>query len=336
MALPTNSNHLSRPGQDGGTGAYDQLFIDEYGGLVDVAFHESSMMRNVVNVRTVRGTNTVTNYRVGDTSLIGITPGVRPDASPTNFGDVSVVVDTIVTARNNVALLEDLQINYDAKVELAQGQGRLLGEYFDEAVYIQGVKAARSAAPANMPGFEGGTSISTTGAGSDLDPVKVDAGILSLIQSMIEKKVKVNGNQFGTNGYDGVCVYVAPAQYFTLLKNEKLVNADYSGGNANYADGMVLKAAGVPIKMTTLLPNKAQSGHILSNATNGNAYNVSAAEAKVIALAMAPRAVLVGETIGLDSDIWYNREEKMWFIDSHLSFGVAPDRFEMAAVLNKP
>lgn len=334
MALPTDSSHLSRPGQDGGTGAYDALFIEEYGGLVDLAFHESSKMKSILNVRSVRGTNTIKNYRVGETALSAITPGVRPDATPTHFGDTSVTVDTVVIARNNVFLLEDLQNNYDAKVELARTQGEQLGEYFDEAAYIQAMKAARASAPANLPGFKSGTIVTMGAVGDENDATKLEAKILEMVQGMEEKKVKIRGTQFGTTGYNGVQIYVAPKEYYTLLQSEKLVDSQYSPGNGDYANSKVLKVAGIPINTTTLLPQTAVAGHYLSNASNSNAYDVSAGEAKGVVQAFAPRAVLAGETIGLESDVWFNKEERQWFIDSYLSFGMAPDRAEMAAIVD--
>ena len=306
MGYPTDSAHLSRPGQDGGTGDYDALFIEEYGGMVDLAFHEMSMMKSILNVRTVRGTNTIKNYRVGETTLSAVTPGVRPDASATNFGDVSVTVDTVVVARNNVFVLEDLQNNYDAKVELARTQGEQLGEFFDEAGYIQAMKAARLSAPANLPGFKSGTVVEMDAAGDEADATKLEAKILAAIQGMEEKKVKVRGTQFGTTGYNGVSIYVAPAEYYTLLQNDKLVDSQYSPGNGDYADSKVLKVAGLPINTTTLLPQAAVTGHELSNTSNSNAYDVSTAESYGVVQAFAPRAVLAGETVSLESDVWLN------------------------------
>lgn len=335
MSYPIDSSHLSRPGQDGGTGDYDELFIEEYGGLVDSAFHEMSMLASQMNVRTVKGTNTVKNYRVGETQLSALTAGVRPDATPANFGDVSVTVDTVVLARNTVALLEDIQNNYDAKVELARTQGEQLGEFFDEAAYIQAMKAARQAAPANLDGYNGGTVVSLAAANDELDPNKLESKILEAVQGMEEKKVRIRGSQFGTTGYDGVSVYVSPAQYYTLLQNDKLVDSQYSMGNANYSGNMLMKVAGLPIHTTTLLPQQAVTGHYLSNASNGNGYDVTATEAKGVVQLFAPRALLAGETISLTSDIFYDKLEKTWFIDSHMAFGVAPDRAEMAAIVDK-
>lgn len=335
MGYPTDSTHLSRPGQDAGTGDYDALFIEEYGGMVDLAFHEVSTMSTALNVRTVRGTNTVKNYRVGETSLNAITPGVRPDAASSNFGDVSVTVDTTILARNNVAILEDLQNSYDAKVELARTQGEEIGEFFDNAAYTQAMKAARKTAPAGLTGFKGGTVVAMAAAGDEADAVKLEAKILNMIQGMEEKKVRVNGTTFGTTGYNGVSLYMAPAEYYTLLQNDKLVDSQYSGENGNYGEGKVLKVAGVPINKTTLLPQEAVTGHPLSNTGNASAYDVSAAEADVLVQGFAPRAVLAGQTIEMTSDIFYDKVEKQWFIDTMLAVGFAPDRAEMSGVVDK-
>ena len=49
---------------------------------------------------------------------------------------------------------------------------------------------------------------------------------------------------------DGAVCLVAPAQYYTLMRNDKLVSAEYSTGNGNYADGKVLKSNGIPIVKT--------------------------------------------------------------------------------------
>jgi hypothetical protein len=326
---------ITRPSQNGGTGAYDALMIEEFGGLVDAAFHEMSMLAPVLNVRTVRGTNTIKNYRVGETTIKTLVAGVRPEADGTQFGDVSVTVDTVVLARNIVPLLDDIQTNYDAKVELARTQGEQLGEFFDNAGYIQAMKAARKSAPANLTGFKSGTVVSLTTADDEKDPNKLEAAILSAVKGMEEKKVRVRGSQFGTTGYDGVSIYLAPAQYYTLLQNNKLVDSQYSQGNANYAGNMLLKVAGLPIHTTTLLPQAAVTGHQLSNTANSSGYDVSANEAKGVVQLFAPRALLAGETISLTSDIFYDRVEKHWFVDSHMAFGIGPDRAEMSAIVDK-
>ena len=121
---------------------------------------------------------------------------------------------------------------------------------------------------------------------------------------------------------DGGVILVAPAEYYTLLRNDRLINSQYSIGNGNYAEGMVLKSCGLPLIKTNRIPSAAITGHLLSNAGNSSAYDVSAAEAKGKAIVMLPKALLAGETIPLTSKVYYMDSELQWFIDSYLSFGV--------------
>jgi hypothetical protein len=88
----------------------------------------------------------------------------------------------------------------------------------------------------------------------------------------------------------------------------------------------VQECAGVRIVKTSRIPQAAITNHFLSNTGNGNAYDVSAAQAKAVAVIMHPKSLFAGETIPLTSDVWFNREEKQWFIDSFLAFGVTVNR----------
>ena len=83
---------------------------------------------------------------------------------------------------------------------------------------------------------------------------------------------------------------------------------------------------GVRVISTARIPKAAITGHRLSNAANGNAYDVSATEAKTVAVIMHPKSLLAGETIPLQSDIWFSKEEKQWFIDSFMAFAVTVNR----------
>jgi hypothetical protein len=104
-------------------------------------------------------------------------------------------------------------------------------------------------------------------------------------------------------------------------------------GNGDVATGMVLKSCGLPLVKTNRIPKAAISGHFLSNAGNGSAYDVSAAEAKTKVIVMLPKALLAGETIPLTSDVYYQKTELQWFIDSWLAFGVTANRAEHAGIV---
>jgi len=322
---------LSRSGHRLGndTGTVMPLHIEEYGGEVETQFVKSSFMKNYVKIKPVRGTDTVTNDRMGKTSLQAVTPGTRPSSASPEFDNISIKVDTIVLARSNVALLDDFQSAYDVRAEIGQDHGKEIGKFFDEAFIIQAIKSALivvGTGTGEKPapdGFASGSQVELAAASDELDPDKLQRAIEDVCQSIEEKDVDL----------DGGVILLAPAQYYTLLRNDKLISADYSTGNGNYANGMVLRSNGLPIVKTNRIPTAAISDHYLSNAGNNNAYNVAAEETDCVALVMLPKALLAGETIPLTSKVYYHDVELQWFIDSYLAFGVTPNRSEHAGVV---
>lgn len=308
MPLPTDSSHLS-----------DQArteMIEEYGGVVEGQFAKKSMMRRFNGVKPVRGTDTLINRRVGRTSLKALTPGVRPDATPTNFGRTSVTVDTVVLARDNRSMLNEFQTDFNARRELGMDHGKELGKFFDEAFLIQAIKGSLLPAPANLNGAIGAGKVAKlAAANNENDPDLLYAEIAKIIVAMQEEDIDT----------DECAIFVRPTQYEVLLNNDKLVNGDYSSAG-DFADGKFKGIMGSPVISTARIPQAAITGHLLSNADNGNAYDVSAAEAEAKAIVMHPKSLLAGETIPMTSDVFFSREEKQWFIDSFLAFGVANNR----------
>ena len=321
----TNAGH--RLGYD--TGTVNPLHVDEYAGEVESQIVKTSIMREYVKLKSIRGTDTVTNDRIGKTSLQAVTPGIRPTAGTVEFDNISVRVDTIVLARNNVALLHDFQSHYDVRAEIGMDHGKEIGKFFDEAFIIQTIKAAlivigTAAGETPAPeGFQSGSTVTLTAANDELDPDKLQRGIEDVCQAMEEKDVEL----------DGAIIMVRPAQYYVLKRNDKLISQDYSLGNGDYAKGLVLESNGIRIVKTNRIPSAAITDHYLSNAGNNNAYNVSAAEAKAVAVILMPKALLAGETIPLTSKVYYHDVELQWFIDSYLAFAVTPNRAEYAGAV---
>lgn len=325
---------LAQPGQKLQSGNVDALFIAEYGGLVEGTIVKQSIMESFINWRPVEGTNTLTNYRNGETTLQKLGPGSNPQPTPVDFDNVSVKIDTVMLARNAVFTLDDIQNKYDAKAALASEQGKVIGKFIDSVGMIKGIKAARivkgdgTGGTTKLPaGWYSGTQATLAGAGDETDPNKLQYKIEEAWATIQEKDIDPAD--------EGFVIYVRPQQYLALLRNDKLVNSQYSMGNGDYAEGMVLKSVGLPVKSTNRLPSSAVASHPLSNAANGNAYDLSATEAKAVALIMAPRAVLAGASIPLQSNVWWDDQTKSWFIDSWLALGATENNPAFSAVVNK-
>ena len=323
----SDSSHLSDVGVD--------LLIEQYAGEVESQFAKASIMREFTPVRAIRGTDTIVNNRVGRTKLEAITPGVRPNANPTAFGRVTVTVDTVILARDNRSMLNELQSHFDARMELAQDHGKELGKFFDTAFIIQAIKGSFLAAPtgsgsASLNGaFGAGKNTQLAAIGDELDSDKVEAAIEDVIVAMQLEDIDT----------DELVILVNPTIFRVLRNNDKLLSTRYSEGNGKFAEGTLYQMAGCRIVMTNRIPTVIGDGmgghHKLSNESNAFAYDVTSNELNTIAVVLHPKSLFAGETIPLTSDIWFNREEKQWFIDSFLAFGVTTNRPDVCGTVLK-
>lgn len=316
--LPTTSAHLS-----------DQArveMIEHYSGTVDSQYAKESFFRRFVDVRAVRGTDTLINRRVGKTTLQKVTPGVRPDANATPFGRSSVTVDTLVLARDNRSLLNEFQTDFNARAELAKDHGKQIAKFTDEAFCISAIKSAYGTAPAGLNGAIGAGKVRNLAAvGDELDPDLLYASIASIITQMQEEDIDT----------DQAVVMVRPTIEEVLLNNDKLISRDFSMDNGDFANGRIKTVKGCPIVKTARIPQAAITGHFLSNLNNTNWYDLTAAQAKAVAVIVHPDSLLAGETIPLTSNVHYSETELQWFIDSYLSFGMATRRPDVCGVVNR-
>jgi len=318
----------TRPGHQSGidTGNINPLFVEEYGGEVEKRFLKASFMRQFFQFKSVRGTDTITNDRMGFSSLQKVARGVRPHDNSVTFDNISIKVDTIVLARTNSFLLEEFQSHIDVRKEVGVEHGREIGKFFDEAFLVQGIKAAQitNRTPVKDPvtdaitghedlggwskvikagagggtplatpvvrtapeGFQGATTVQLGAAKDENDPVALEFAIQDLCQGIEEKDVDIAE----------AVILLRPAQYYVLLRNDKLMDRDFSTANGDYASGTVLKANGVRVQVTNRFPKQGDESktHYLSNAGNNNSYDVTLADVNCAAVLLMPKALLAG------------------------------------------
>lgn len=295
--------------------------IESYGGAVDAQFAKASIMRQFVTVKPVIGTDTLINRRVGRTTLQALTDGIEPTPTNTKFGRVGVTVDTTIIARDTRSQLNEFQTDFSARKELGMDHGKEMGKYFDQALIIQGIKGAYQSAPSGLNGAIGAGLVNPlAGAGDDLDPDLLYNAIAYLITQQEEAEVPVEES----------AVFVRPTHFDVLMNCDKLIDRNFSKENGDFASGTLKTIKGVPIVKTTRVPTAAITDHKL-----GSNYNVSAQEAKSVAVLLHPQSLLVGETIPLSSDVWFDKKVRVWFIDSFAAYGASPRRPDVSAVVRK-
>jgi hypothetical protein len=322
---------VTRPGQVGATGAINATHIEEYTGEVEGTIERKSAINGFIKLRTIKGTSVITNFAVGESTLQKITPGAAPDGTSNKFGKNSLTVDTVVLARSVFPLLEVFQTSYDARMEVGREHGRKIAKFYDQSFFIQACKTAALTAAkhsgVNGAGHSGASQITLAGASDHLDPAKLYAAIAELFTAMEVKDVDPRT--------DDVMLVVKPAEFYTLLQNEALINTEYLTSEGVSVKAMVLKTYGVPVINSNNYPGgEVISGHLLSNSDNGNAYDGTFT--KDVAVAFSPRALLAGATIPLQSGVFWDDAYKHWYVDAWLSYGVGPNRPEFAGKISKP
>lgn len=301
-----------------------ELVIEEFTGMVEGTIQRRSVMSQYITPRTVRGTSTLTNYAVGEAELGKIDPEVTPQSTaPNQFSNNHVTIDTTIYARNIFPLLDVFQTQFDARQEVATEQGKKIAKFYDNAYFTMAAKAA--AATVNsfgaVPGFAGGTTIEVA---NSTDAQVLYKGIAQMFAEMETKDVIPNE--------DDVVIALRPDAFYNLLQAEQIVNGTYVTAKGTKIDGgFIFKAFGCPVVRSNNIPSGNVTGHLLSNARNGNAYDGDFT--KLVATAFSPRALLAGETISLQKDIFFDKVSKSWYVDSWFAFGVAPNRNEYAGRL---
>lgn len=329
MALDDSFN-IVRPGQQNQAGSISANHLEEFTGVVESTIERKAALKGWIPMRAVKGTSTITNFAVGESTLQKATPGMPIDGTGTDFAKRTLTVDTVILARAVLPLLETFQTSYDARKEIGMEHGKKIAKFYDQSFFIQAIKAAlftestyKGSGGAGKPaGHAGGSQQVLAAAGDSLDPAKLYAAVANLFVKMEEKDVDPRT--------DDVMITLKPAEFYTLLQNEQLIDGTYKTSEGTSIQAHLLKAYGVPVISSNNFPGgQTVAGHLLGSAYDGDFT-------KVVAAAFSPRALLAGETIPLTTDVFWDKVTKQWFVDAHLSYAVTPNRAEFSGVILKP
>lgn len=135
--------------------------------------------------------------------------------------------------------IDEAKTHYDVRSIYSAEQGRALAYQWDKNVLQVGVLAARAAA--TVTGGNGGSALTNAAYGTD--GATLASGIFNAAQVLDEKDNPENDRY----------AFVKPAQYYLMAQTTNVLNRDW-GGSGVYADGKVLKVAGIHIVKTNHLP----------------------------------------------------------------------------------
>lgn len=309
------------------------LLIEKFNGKVNEQYLKGENLLGYFNVQTVEGTNTVSNKYLGDTELQVLAPGQSPAAKPTQTDKNQLVIDTTVIARNTVAHIHDVQGDIDSlKPKLATNQTKQLKKLEDQMTVQQlalgglsNTEALRTKPRVRGHGFS--INVELLEAQAQATPQYVLAGIEYALEQQLEQEVDISD-----------IAILMPWTYFNVARDaDRIVDKTYTiAASDQTISGFVLKSYNCPVVPSNRFPRFVQGAdhHLLSNADNGYRYDPTAEMNGIVAILFTADALLVGRSIGVTGDIFWEKKEKTYYIDTYMAEGAIPDRWEGVAIVS--
>lgn len=327
------------------SGEAKSLAFEKFTGQIKRAYQEQLGLMSYFDLQEVTGTNIVSNKYLGVTQVQALAPGKDVRGGEMEFDKNSLLIDTTVIARNVVGMLDDVQDDIMVKGKLAEEQISALKNLEDRMLLqqlifgaINNTKAKRTKPRVKGHGFSIVKKIKE--ADALFTPNKLIAGIEWVIEDLVLQNVDVRK----------LTIFMPWPEFNAMRDAERICNARYNTAQGDTVTGFVLKSYNVPVVPTNQFPNKnrdhvdldgqVSEHHILSNANNSYRYDVLTGtdgedQEKAAAVIFGSEALLVGRSIALTGEIWWNQGNKTWYIDSYMSEGAIPDRWEHLGLLIK-
>ena len=243
----TNNAAPSRLGQINKAGDDKALFLKKFSGEVLTTFETVCVMKDKQLVKTIDSGKSAQFPVTGTASAAYHIPGqniLEGDnglLSSIGKNEKVIAIDGLLTASAFIANIDEAMNHYDTRSIYTTELGRQLAYAWDRNSLQAAVLAARAAA--TITGGKSGTvlakgaTVATTGS-------VLAAAIFEAAQNLDEKDVPAE-DRFAV---------VRPAHYYLLAQTTSVINKDW-GGSGVYADGSVLKIAGITIVKSNFLPN---------------------------------------------------------------------------------
>lgn len=231
----------TRIGQVNAAGDNQALFLKVFGGEVLAAFATRTVTLDKHMVRNIESGKSAQFPRLGKNSASYHTPGTQLTGKAINNAEVVIPVDDMLISDVAIANIDEAMSHYDVRSQYAFECADALAQQFDKTVMQVGLNAARTGSN-QVTGLPGGTIITSANAktvGADLATSFFDAA-----QALDENDVPEQDKRYG---------FLRPAQYYLLARTTDVINKDWDG-RGSYADGSVIRVAGVELVKTNNLP----------------------------------------------------------------------------------
>ena len=277
-----------------GFAADNALFLKVFAGEVLTAFEENNVMKDLHTSRTISSGKSAQFPVTGKANAAYHTVGTPLlGTQQIKHNEVVINIDDMLIADTFIANIDEAKNHYDVRAEYSRLLGMALAKKFDQQTMQVGLLAAR--ASATISGGNGGTTLTTGAGGGAITGAQLAAAIFDAAKAMDEKDVPET---------ERVAI-VKPEEYYKLVQETNVINRDW-GGAGVYADGTVLRVAGVQIVKSNNLPQSSISAASGENNTyNGDFSNVKALVMQKQAIGTVKLMDLAVERTSGDFEVMY-------------------------------
>ena len=257
-------------GKADNAGDDNALFLKVFSSEVLAAFAQENKMLPMTMVRSIASGKSAQFPAIGKAAAAEYhTAGNEINGQVIKHNEKVITIDDLLISHSFISELDEAKNHYDVRSIYSKEMGEALARKIDQHLLQLVVLAARGSATVN--GENGGSVITDADANTNA---------ASLIESIFEAAEDLDDKNVPEN--DRFCV-VTPNIYYNIVQNDKILNRDFGGTNGVYADGQVLKVAGINIvksnTATTAFTNR--SGDSTTGQNNTYVGNFSTTQAVV-------------------------------------------------------
>lgn len=230
---------VSDIGQIAGAGDTKALFLKIFSGEVITAFETANSTLDKHVIRTISSGKSAQFPVMGKATASYHTSGNEITGGSITHNERVISVQDLLIAPLFVSEIDELMNHYDVRSQYAKEMGIALSNTMDKHVYQTIINAARAAAASPQA-----AGVALTDADFATSGSSAAATLYSAAQKLDEADVPE----------DDRYAAVSPAVYYNLVQETSVINRDF-GGQGSYADGKVLKVAGINVIKTNNLPS---------------------------------------------------------------------------------
>jgi len=299
---------MTRSGQKNSAGDSSALFLKVYAGEVLTAFEQASVTMDKHVIRSISSgisaqfplvwKTAATEYAYINGSGNTGTTGIELDGTIIHKNEKVISIDGLLLADHFVNNLDEAMSHFELRSVYAKEAGIALGTQWDQNVLQQGLLGARSSTL--ITSGNGGAVL--TNASYATSGTTLGSGLFDAAEQLDENNVPENDRY----------MFVRPAQYYLMAETTDLINRDW-GGRGVYAEGEVMKVAGIHIVKTNNLP--------ITNVSSSQVTTHDGNFSTTKALVMHKSSVATVKLLNLAVETEYQIKNQGWIIVAKYAMG---------------